>query len=543
MKLNSYRSLYLVALIIVLTLSCKQNKAPADYQPGVELSILMADLESREYLEMVGMMSFPELRQEWKRVATPDNYVSFAKKCGGLQKVNADQELKEAYELRKQTADRFIKLMEEAFTVKGRKPSFTPGEVEAFIVSASERYSAAANLEKISIDFVMPARGAKKQWPAFRGPTGQGIAMKKKIPLTWSETENIRWKSELHGRGNSSPIVWDKKVFITTASDDGKVRELICFNRADGEMLWKMAAPEPKNIEKLYWKNTYASTSPITDGERVIAFFGNSGFVCCGMDGELQWKQSVGEFITTHGPGTNMVMYKDKIILIQDQNRGESVFVALDKTSGEILWSQQREKNMCWSNPVIVRINGRDEMIYNGSHRVVSYDPDTGEEIWSLDGPTRESIPMIVTGGGLIYSQSGRNGPIMAIRPGGEGDVTESHLFWKNLNGGPHVPSPLYHQERLYIINDTGTLTCINALTGKVIWKERLKGRYTMSPVLARDKIILTNENGLTSIIKAGDKYELLAENDLNEETLASPAVLGRQIFIRTAGNLYCIAE
>ena len=350
------------------------------------------------------------------------------------------------------------------------------------------------------------------------GRSGQGIAQKQKIPLTWSKTKNIRWKAELEGKGNSSPIVWDRKVFITSASEDGKVRELFCFNRSDGKLLWKKAAPEAETMEKLYWKNTYASSTPITDGERVIAFFGNSGFVCYNMDGESQWTQSVGEFITTHGPGTNIVLYKNKVILIQDQINDESVFVALDKHTGEILWSQQRERNYCWASPVIVRINGKDEMIYNGSFKVVGYDPDTGEEIWSVKGPSKEAVPMITTGGGLIYSQSGRNGPVLAIRPGGKGDATDTHIFWKNLTGGPHVPSAVYYQNRLYVINDTGTLSCINALSGQVVWKVRLKGRFSMSPVLTGNKIILTNEKGLTSIIKAGNSFELLAENDLKEE-------------------------
>lgn len=541
MKRNT--GLYLAGLLIGISMSCSQNSQQADYQPGVELSILMDDLKSQVYLDMVETMTIPDLHQEWKRVATPDNYVSFAEKHGGLEKVNADQQLKEAYEIRKQVADRFIELMQEAYDAKGREPSFTQEEVEEFLVTSSQRYSAAEDLEKVSIEYVMPARGAKKQWPGFRGPTGQGIAQKQKIPLTWSETENVRWKAELDGEGNSSPIVWDRKVFITSASEDGKVRELFCFNRPDGELLWKKAAPEPAYIEKLYWKNTYASTTPVTDGERVIAFFGNSGFVCYNMDGELQWTQSVGEFITTHGPGTNIVMYKNKVILIQDQINDESVFVALDKNTGEILWSQQREKNYCWASPVIVRIKGKDEMIYNGSFKVVGYDPDTGEEIWSVNGPSKEAVPMIITGGGLIYSQSGRNGPILAIRPGGKGDVTDTHLFWKNINGGPHVPSAVYYQKRLYVIDDTGTLSCISALSGQLVWKVRLKGRFSMSPVLSGNKIIISNEKGLTSIFKAGDSFELIAENDLKEETLASPAVLGGQIFIRTANHLYCIEK
>ena len=533
-------------LVIVLTgviISCGQNNQQASYPLGAELHVLSEDTRSQKYMEVLKTLTFQDLEEEWKRVATPDNYISFREKHGGIENILANPPLKEAYEARKIIADDFVILMLKAFTKLDREPTFTNEEVEEFLLATTKHVADIQNLNEVSIEYVMPVSGAEKQWPGFRGPTGQGIAQKKKFPLKWNETENIRWKAELPGRGTSSPVVWNKRVFITSASEDGKTRLLYCFNRSDGELLWKREAPTPQNIEKLYWKNTYATTTPITDGERVIAFFGNSGFICCDMNGDLEWSQNIGEFITTHGPGTNMVMYKDKIILIQDQINSESVYVAINKYNGDILWRQKRDQAYCWASPVIVRIDDHDELIYNGSHKVVGYNPDTGEEIWSLNGPSKEAVPMIVTGGGLIFSQSGRNGPIIAIRPGGKGDVTGSHLFWKNSIGGPHVPSPVYFQDRLYVINDTGVLSCFDALSGKVIWKERLEGRFSASPVLSDNKIMVTNEEGLTSIFKAGDNFELIAENDLKEETLASLAVLGEQIFIRTAKHLYCIAK
>jgi outer membrane protein assembly factor BamB len=281
----------------------------------------------------------------------------------------------------------------------------------------------------------------------------------------------------------------------------------------------------------------------VTDGQRVIAFFGNSGFVCYDMNGQLLWKQHIGYFTTTHGPGTSPVIYRDKIIFIQDQNRGESVFMALDKQPGRKLWQHDRREAMCWANPVIVRVNGHDELIYNGSFHVKGYNPDTGVQLWSLAGPTREAIPMIVTGEGLIFSASGRNGTILAIHPGGKGDITRTHLCWLNERGGPHVPSPVYHQGRLYLVSDTGVTMCLKAASGDIIWQERLKGRFSMSPIIAGDKLILINEKGLAYILQAGDTLSILAKNDLGEDTLATPAVLGGRIYIRSASNLYCISE
>jgi outer membrane protein assembly factor BamB len=198
---------------------------------------------------------------------------------------------------------------------------------------------------------------------------------------------------------------------------------------------------------------------------------------------------------------------------------------------------------MCWSTPVVLRSGERDELVYNGSHHVVGYDPETGEELWRCAGSSREAIPMIVVGGGLLFSTSGRNGPTLAIRPGGDGDVTETHVQWKSLRGGPHVPSPVYYEGNLFIVNDTGIVTCLNASDGTLKWQDRLKGRFSMSPVEAGGLLIMTNEDGLTYVLRAADHFEILGENDLGEPNLATPAVLGGRIYFRTASNLICVAE
>lgn len=531
------------AVVLVAVSASKAQNTEEAYPFGIQLRVLAQDVVSRNYREIVRTMLTTELQEEWKRVATPDNYVIFMQIHGGRERVLSNPGLKVAYEKRKQVADNFITLMLDAYQRKETKPSFTSEQVGELLATAKPKNVSAEAIEAVDVQPVMPAPAAERQWPCFRGPTGQGIALETKFPLTWSQTENILWKVELSGRGNSSPVIWGDRLFVTSASKDGKIRELFCFSRSQGRLLWQRAAPAPREIERIIRKNSYASSTPVTDGERVIAFFGNSGFVCYDMNGELQWKQHVGHFTTMHGPGTSPVMYRDKIIFIQDQNRDESVFIALDKQTGQKLWQHDRAEAMCWANPVIVRVADHDELIYNGSFHLKGYNPDTGLELWSLAGPTREAIPMIVTGGGLIFSASGRNGAILALRPGGKGDITRTHLSWLNERGGPHVPSPVYYQGRLYLVSDTGVVMCLEAASGDIVWQERLKGRFSMSPIVAGDKLILINEEGLAYILQAGDTLSILAQNDLGEETLATPAVLGGRIYIRTASNLYCISE
>ncbi|NOR74214.1 MAG: PQQ-binding-like beta-propeller repeat protein [Draconibacterium sp.] len=429
------QKLYKYLLLIVLSgfvVFCTTKVDNSPYPFGSELQTLSEDLESQAYKDVVKTMIYQDLKEEWKRVATPDNYLAFSEKYGGIGNIVADSILNTAYLQREKIAKDFMIFMEEAFHKINKKPSYTSTEVEQLLLAEKNRTEAMETLEGIKIKPVMPISGAEKQWPCFRGPSGQGIANTKKIPLNWSPTENIVWKVKLSGKGNSSPVIWDNRIFITSATEDGKTRELFCYNRSNGELLWKNKAPVPEKVEKLYWKNSYASSTPVTDGERVITFLGNSGIVCFNMDGELQWSQNLGNFTTMHGPGTNPILYKDKVILIQDQNNAESVFIALNKQTGEIIWTQKRESVMGWSSPIIVRIEDHDELVYNGSYNVKGYNPDTGAEIWTLNGSTKEAVPIIVSGGGLFFSASGRNGAIMAIRPGGKGNITDTHLFWKN---------------------------------------------------------------------------------------------------------------
>ncbi|MBM4075644.1 MAG: hypothetical protein FJ267_08375, partial [Planctomycetes bacterium] len=397
---------------------------------GSLMMVLEQDLTSSEYRKILDGMIPTDLAAEWKRVTVPDNAAAFARSHGGDAKVAADPELKRAFDRRKKIGDDFLALMRAEFE-KRKLPVPFDGVSIDYLNSSSDSgpFDPASS---VSISLVMPSDQADRQWPRWRGPSGQGFAIDQEIPLEWSPTTNVVWKQELPGRGNGSPVIWDDHLFAVADVGNDHDRQLLCYSRKSGQLIWQKSANKSPTQEKLYWKNSYASSSPVTDGQRVIAFFGNSGLYCFDMMGNLLWHRSLGEFGTTHGPGASPILYRDKVIFIQDQSKGKSACIALKKETGEIAWEIERPNSNCWTTPVIVRVGDRVELIHNGSSHVTSYDPDTGNKLWSVQGSSIESIPTIVVGGGLIFSVSGRNGPTMAIRPGGEGDATRTHRLWIN---------------------------------------------------------------------------------------------------------------
>lgn len=530
------------------------------------LAVLERDLTSRDYLDVLSTMIPTDLAAEWQRVATADNYHLFAEEHGGVEKVAADAKLKAAYERRKAIATQFLDLMRDAYKKKNLRPPFDDEGVLAKALATAGKRGAAGKVPSLPIRAILPVAGAERQWPVFRGPTGQGLVFDTAIPDRWSATENVLWKTKLPGRGNSSPIVWGDRLFVTSESeprgaaaplgpkDEAPERLLLCYalretKNADGEavppggLLWRVAAPQPKEHETLYWKNTLASSTPVTDGERVIAFLGNAGLLCTDLAGRQLWHTDLGTFPTMHGPGTSPVLYKNLVIVIQDQTVGTSLCAAFDKRTGEAVWRKPRPNAAGWSSPVLLRIGERDELIYNGSNEVVAYAPATGDVLWKAAGTSIESIPAIVSGGGLLYSTSGRNGPMFAIRSGGNGDITDTHVVWRHERGGPHVPTPAYHDGRLYIVSDTGIVTCLDAATGETLSQKRLRGRFSMAPLVIGDKLLLVSEEGVCYVAESGPKVEIVAKHDLGENILATPAVLGGKLYFRTAEHLICVGS
>jgi outer membrane protein assembly factor BamB len=512
------------------------------YPLSKELAVLERDLTSGDYRAVLATMIPTDLEAEWQRVATSDNYLVFAEQHGGAAKIASDPSLSSRYERRRRIANTFLGLIREAYTKRRRRAPFDDAKkLEAALRSAGLRSHGADHANAVAVRAIMPAPGAEHQWPRLRGPDGQGTTFDTALPLHWGPRENVVWKTEVPGRGNSSPVIWDDRIFLTTASHDGQERTLVCYARPDGRLFWQHAAPSPAARETLYKKNTFASSTPVTDGQRVIAFFGNSGLLCVDLDGHQQWHADLGLFPTMHGPGTSPVLYKDEVICIQYQNHGKSLFVAFEKRTGAELWHRDCEHATSWSTPVVLRIGDRDELVYNGASYIAGYDPRDGKEIWRVTGTSPEAIPTAVVGGGLLYSASGRNGPTMAIRPISTGDITETNVVWRNLRGGPHVPSPLYYEGRVYIVNDTGIATCIDAADGRTVWQHRLRGRFSMSPIVAEGRILVTSEEGRSTIFQAGDTFHVIAENDLDEPVLATPALLGGRLYFRSATHLWCV--
>jgi outer membrane protein assembly factor BamB len=509
------------------------------YPLGDSLRVLDEDANSPKYRKLVTEeMLSTDLAAEWQRVETEDNAGTFLEKHGGKDRVLADAELKHAYERRVAIREKFLDLMRDGYKRYKQVPPFDRGEKAERAGTTIRRIATPS----AALAVLPPAPGAERQWPRFRGPTGQGLTGQPHLAVQWSsKSSNIVWRTRVPQPGNSSPIIWGDRIFLTGADSDGKARYVYCLSRPDGKVLWERlvpaAAPEPGVRDK----NGFASATPVTDGERVIAFLGSCGLVCYDFQGNLLWQYSDMKFDTTHGTGSSPVLYKDLVIFGHDQNRAESVFLALEKRTGKVAWRGLRKKAMTWSTPVVLRVEDHDELIFAGAETVKGYDPLTGKELWSLTGPTLEVVPTIVAGESLIYCASGRNGPTIALRPGGTGDVTDTHLAWRAVRGGPHVPSPILIGGRLFTVNDTGIATCFNADTGELVWQDRIRDKFSTSPIEAGGLLYFASETGVTYVVRAADKFEIVAQNDLGSPILASPAVFSDQIFLRTQDELLCI--
>ena len=394
---------------------------------------------------------------------------------------------------------------------------------------------------------MIPAPGDEaKNWPRWRGPSGQGWVKGNDYPDTWSDTEGPVWRVEVPGSGNSSPIVWGDRVFLTTSYEGGKRRSILCFDRSDGKLLWETFAPDAQP-ERAHPKNGNASSTPTTDGKRVYAYFGNHGLMAVDIAGNRVWHRSLGTFKAFHGTASSPLLYRDRLILVQDHGGESGSFImALDKKTGREIWRTKRSARVGWGSPISVRVGDHDEIIHSGQQQVQAYDPRTGKHLWTVQGNTFEAVPTPAVGHGLVFCSSGRAGPTIAIRPGGSGDVTETHVAWKASKGSPFVPSSVLYDDYLYMVNDMVSIaTCYEARTGKVMWQSRLgkaqREGFSASPVAMGGKIFFTNDTGETFVLKAGGEFDLLHVNHLNEQVLASPALADGHWYFRTAKHLLAI--
>ena len=385
---------------------------------------------------------------------------------------------------------------------------------------------------------------AARYWARWRGPSGQGLVDGKGYPDTWSATENVVWKVPVPGSGNSSPIVWRDLVLLTTAADNGNEASILAYRRSDGQRLWEAAVP-PGRPDRPHNKNGYASATVVTDGQRIYASFGGRGLMAVDMGGKQVWHTAIGRVENYHGPAGSPLLYKNSVILYQDQRAGSFV-AAFDKATGKQLWKTARDAQVGWGTPIAIRVGDHDELIVHGQNRVVAYNPDSGAELWRCGGSTFEVIPTPVVGYGMLFCSSGRAGPTLAIRPGGKGDVTGTHVAWTTPRGSPFVPSPILYGDLLYTINDMQSIvSAFDARTGTSLWQGRLgvatREGFSASPVAMDGKVFFTNDEGETFVLRAGKTFELLHVNRIGERTLASPALVDGRWYIRTAQHLYAI--
>jgi outer membrane protein assembly factor BamB len=386
-----------------------------------------------------------------------------------------------------------------------------------------------------------------EEWPGWRGPRGDGTSAEKDIPLHWSETENIAWKTPISGKGHSSPVVWGDHVFLTTCLEQEQQRVLLCLDRRDGRILWQrivLTAP----LEKKHKLNSYASSTPATDGKHVwVSFLAmpNMEAACYDAEGNKVWQLSPGEFHSVHGFCSPPTLYKDLVILNGDQDDPRAFIVALEKETGKERWRIHRPGLRSYCPPLLVDAAGRTQMVLSGSKCVASYDPDTGKQLWIIHGPTEQYVASLVYANDVLFLTCGfPERHLMVIRPDGNGDVTNTHVLWRR-KGVPagYVPSPIAHGDYFFGVSDEAQAGCFEARTGKQMWLHRLGTHHSASPVSAGDYLYFPADDGSTFVLRAGPKFEIVAQNDLGEECSASPAIAHGQIFLRTLHNLYCIGR
>jgi outer membrane protein assembly factor BamB len=389
-------------------------------------------------------------------------------------------------------------------------------------------------------------------WFQFRGPEANGHADGARLPTEWSKTKNVAWRKELPGNGWSSPVVSNGKIYVTTAvpgagKGDYSLRAL-CLNASSGDVLWdkEVFTEDGKNAPGIHSKNSHASPTPLVDSGQLFVHFGHMGTACLDAGtGAVLWATQKLKYTPVHGNGGSPVLVDGKLIFAIDGVEKQAV-LALDRKSGDVVWETARnakaKRTFSFCTPLVIAVDGKQQIIAPGSDVVMALDPNTGREIWRVRYSGYSVVPKPVYGNGLVYLSTGYDSPMLyAIRPGGRGDVTDTHVAWTAKKGAPHNPSPLLVGDALYCIADNGLLTCFDAATGKERWNERVGGAFSASPIFASGLIYLLAEDGTATVVKAGSSFEGVATNKLNERALASYAVDGNALLLRTEKALYRI--
>jgi outer membrane protein assembly factor BamB len=422
-------------------------------------------------------------------------------------------------------------------------------------------------------------------WPTWRGPRATGAALEGNPPTTWSETENVKWKAEIPGKGQSSPVIWENKIFFQTAIDTGKPGaveaqpaqpepaaaparggrgmggaapktiykfDVLCMDRATGKILWEKTAAEAVPHEGHQQTGSFAAYSPITDGRHVWASFGSRGLYCYDLDGNLKWSKPLVRMTIKmgFGEGSSPCLAGAAIIVVCDHEAGSVIF-AFNKETGDLLWKKDRDEKTTWASPVVTEANGKLQVITNGTKATRSYDAKTGDLIWQCTGQTENAIPTGIVAFNMAYCISGfRGSSLQALRLDRSGDLTGTDgIVWQMKDGTPYVPSPVLMGERLFFCGDSGNkglLSCYNAKTGKALYsKQALPGidMIYASFVGVGDRLYVVGRNGTTVVVKNADTFEIVATNKLDDGIDATPALVGDELYLRGNKYFYCIAK
>jgi outer membrane protein assembly factor BamB len=432
---------------------------------------------------------------------------------------------------------------------------------------------------RIALFALVVVAASAQDWPSFRGPGASGVADGQNLPVKWDVQRrvNVLWKTQIHGLAHSSPVVWGDRVFLTTAvssqpgatfkpglygegtaSDDLSVHQwkVICLDRGTGKVLWERTAYQGVPKEKRHIKSTYANSTPATDGRVVVAFFGSQGLYAYSLSGDLLWKRDLGRLDVgaydapefEWGTASSPILYKDLVIVQCDQQKGSFV-AALDAKTGATVWRTERDELPSWGTPTIFSNKVRAELVTNGSNFIRGYDPASGKELWRLGGSSKITAPTPVASDDLIVVASGRRpeAPIFAIRAGASGEITGSRsVAWSKQQRGPYMPTPLIYRGYVYILGNAGIFDCYALSDGREIYRQRIPGAasgFSSSPVASDGKIYLSSEDGEIVVVKAGPKFELLASNDMADPVMATPAISGGLLIVRSQHYLWAIGQ
>ncbi len=425
-----------------------------------------------------------------------------------------------------------------------------------------------------------PAAPPTDNWPQWRGQGGLAVGRAASYPSQWSATDHVAWKTEIPGRGHSSPVVWGNRIFLTTSvegglapgnkppihlgwdmkpgylhpdsvgSDKAHALMVLAVDATTGKIVWQHTVYDGPMFDDRHRKNTYASPTAVTDGSLVYFFFESGGLFAFTLDGALKWKVSLGGIAKAGlGPGTSPIIFENLLIVQCDQEMGEggSFLGAFDRQTGKEVWRVERKNRRSWATPLVVSTGGRPELIASGAEAVIGYDPRTGKALWRTDGTRGHPIPSSATGHGLVFAFAGNaenSKMVVAFRPGEAGEQNGTRVAWKYTRGTAYVASPILYGDYLYLITDGGITTCLDAKTGAVQYqggRVPVPAAFTASPVAFGESILLTSEDGDTFVLRAGPKHEIIRTNSLGEPVYASPALANGRVFIRGDKHLFSI--